>query len=288
MGKKSPKPPAPPDPFATAQAQSQANKDAAIAQSQLNMVNQYGPSGSIEYSERGNSAQGVPQYSVTTKLSPEQQRIYDLEQQASERFGQIGNKQLQNIDTVLSKPIDYNQFGAQPVVNEQTRQNAREAIIGRNRDQMDRDRANLEARLASKGISAGSQAYNDEFDKYNKSVNDFRLAADQRAGDEMQRVYGLERQQRDAAINELIQQRQIPINEISALLSGSQVQGPQFLNTPQSQINPANLEGAINANYQGQLANYQAQLQRRSQGLGALGSLLGQGLGAAGFFFGNR
>ena len=47
MGKSSPTPPAPPDPVATAQAQAAANKESAMATTQLgnpNIVNPYGTS----------------------------------------------------------------------------------------------------------------------------------------------------------------------------------------------------------------------------------------------------
>lgn len=48
MGKKS-SAPAAPDPVATANAQAAANKETAIAQAKLNMVNQVGPSGTLTY-----------------------------------------------------------------------------------------------------------------------------------------------------------------------------------------------------------------------------------------------
>lgn len=50
---KSPKAPAPPDPVATAQAQSQMNADTARLQAELNRANQYGPWGSVEYTNPG-------------------------------------------------------------------------------------------------------------------------------------------------------------------------------------------------------------------------------------------
>ena len=47
MGK--PKYPSPPDPYETAAAQGAVNKDTAITQAQLNMVDQQGPFGSLTY-----------------------------------------------------------------------------------------------------------------------------------------------------------------------------------------------------------------------------------------------
>jgi hypothetical protein len=64
MGKKSgPAAPAAPDPVATAQAQGQYNKDAAITQANLNRIDQYTPQGSITYSQIGTNSDGTPKYS---------------------------------------------------------------------------------------------------------------------------------------------------------------------------------------------------------------------------------
>jgi Chaperone of endosialidase len=69
--------------------------------------------------------------------------------------------------------------------------------------------------------------------------------------------------------------RNQPLNEISALLSGSQVQQPNFMGTPQQQIPTTDIAGLINNQFQQQFANYQAQQQAQNQLLGGI-------LGAAG------
>src|SRR5690606_21821689 len=105
MGKKSsPSPPAAPDPVKTAQAQAAANKEAAIATGQMNMVNQYTPYGSLEYSQRGTAPDGTPQYSATQTLSPEQQQMLDLTNQAGIQYGQTANTQLGAVSDRLSQP----------------------------------------------------------------------------------------------------------------------------------------------------------------------------------------
>jgi hypothetical protein len=69
--------------------------------------------------------------------------------------------------------------------------------------------------------------------------------------------------------------RNQPINEISALLSGSQVQQPQFMQTPQQQIPTTDYASLINQNFQQQFQNYQTQQQAQNQLLGGI-------IGAAG------
>lgn len=87
---------------------------------------------------------------------------------------------------------------------------------------------------------------------------------------------------RQQALQERVMQRQMPINELSAFLSQSQLQAPQFVNTPQTSVAAPNYQDAAFAAYNGQMAQAQAQAQQNAavtQGLFALG---GAGLGAFG------
>lgn len=342
MGKKSPSPPPAPDPVKTAEAQAAANKETAIAQAQLNMIDQYTPYGSLVYSPvegtaptfnqsaydsalaaynqalansnqqtggsrpgrpgggwansnvggpfgRGNAltppnpadfymgGSDVPRYSATQTLSPNQQQLLDLTEQAGIQFGNIANTQLGAIDERLSQPLDFSILGAAPTANEDTRQSVLDSIIERLQPQADRDRDRLETRLANQGISYGSEAWMRAMDDYNRSQNDMRLAANTFAGNEMAQLYGLEANQRDRAINEMIQQRQIPINELMAMLGGSQVQAPNFIGTPQTQVAGTPLADSVYGSYQGQLQNYAAQQQANAARTQGLFGLLGTG-----------
>ena len=87
MGK--PTAPTPPDPKVVAGAQAGTNVATAIANRQLAQVDQFGPGGSLTYSQTGtfdftdpNSGKTyqIPQYAETTALSPGQQAIYDQNQ----------------------------------------------------------------------------------------------------------------------------------------------------------------------------------------------------------------
>lgn len=73
-------------------------------------------------------------------------------------------------------------------------------------------------------------------------------------------------------------QRNQPLNEISALLSGSQVSQPSFVPTQMPTIPTTDVAGLINENY-GQRLNIwqQQQAQRQAQTQGILGGLFGLG-----------
>ena len=131
------------------------------------------------------------------------------------------------------------------------------------------DQAMAEALL---GNSTGQQSFeNDQtlIDRLNAiSQQDYANATGQ---------VGAENAERDAELNELLMLRNQPINEIAALLGGSQVQSPNFVNTNAGQMPTTDIAGLIaNADAQ-EMANWQAQMQSRQS---LLGGLLGLGSGA--------
>ena len=220
--------PTPPDPVATANAQGAANKEAAIASQELSMVNQVSPFGNLNFDQTRTSAEGTPQYTATSTLTPSGQRQLDLTNQAGERFGETANAQLNQVSGQLSEPVNFaglgqaptadlstlgqaptanfNNLGAAPVANEQTRQTVRQAIQDREQPFQDRRLDQLRTRLDTQGIAEGSQAYSRAMDDYNRGVNDFNLGADRDALGQMQGLYGIEADQRGRATNEIGQQ----------------------------------------------------------------------------------
>lgn len=107
MGKSSPKAPEPPDPKVTAAAQTQSNIDTANANANLNRVNQNTPWGSQTYSRSGAAnPDGTYQWTLDTKLSPDQQYLLDAQNNISKSLANIGQGQLNNLGDVLAKPLD--------------------------------------------------------------------------------------------------------------------------------------------------------------------------------------
>lgn len=289
MGKgASASPPKVPDPVATANAQAAANKETAIAQSQLNMVNQNTPFGSLAFEQTGEGQDGTPTFTATQTLAPEQQALLDETNKAALAFGQTANNQLATVQDRLSQPVNFDQFGAAPQANEATRLATRDAILARAQPDIDRDRAALEAQLVNQGFERGSTGFDDQFRNFNQGVNDLRLGADAAAGSEMARVFGLENAARNAQINELVQQRQIPLNELAAMLSGSQVQGPQFISAPQTGVSPTDVIGATFGAFNGEQNNFQIQNGLQASNNQGLFGLAGAGLGALGSIYGGQ
>ncbi len=287
MGKS--KAPAAPDPYATAAAQGTMNRETAVAQAGLNSTNQYTPYGSLEYQQIGAWGDGTPRFSATQTLAPSEQRQLDLSNQAQELYGQAGVAQLGRLQGTLSTPFspnlsggvsDYSQMFSRYGDPNIGRDQVESALMARMQPQIDRDRSALETRLANQGIGYGSEAYSGAMDDFSRGVNDARLGAVAQAGQEQSRLAGLAQQDagfqndyRQQSLQEQLALRNQPLNELSALLSGSQVQMPQFQNTPQTSVQGADLSGNVYSGYQGQVGAANAKNAQAGATAGGAASL---------------
>ena len=288
--------PAPPAPVIinagqTAGQQAEYNQEAAEKTRALNMINQYTPQGSSVFAPTGETIDGIEQFGVTQSYSPEQKALFDSQNRMKQGYADFGESQLANVRDTYSTPFDYSQFGAAPTLDENSRSAARANIISRNQAQMDRDRAARETSLANQGFTVGSEAYNSAIDDINRQNNDFYLAADAAAGNEMAQRYGLDVNARNQAINEAINQRNMPMSEMSTFMSGSQPVSPNFIGTPQGSIAAPNFAGMQAANAQaqnmGNMNTYNQQLATNRANTRGLYDLLGAGANAyAGYNFG--
>jgi hypothetical protein len=291
MGSKSASSPQAPDPSYVSQQQTQSNLNTAISQARLNNVNQVTPMGSLTYDETGGkldyAGNWVPQFTATTKLSPEQQKLYDTQTRVTQGAYDLADQYTGRIGQATAQPFNYDGLPNAPTYNEDYRRQQLDTIMQRNQPQLDRDRAQLEQRLADQGVGMEDPAYRTAMDQYSRSLNDFRLGADTQAGNAAAQQYGLEAQTRDRAIAERSNLRSQPINEVAALLgTGGGVQGPQFVNTPTSQIAPTDVSGNYWNAYAGQVQQQQMAQQSQNAMLGGLFGLAGAGLG--GYLYGRK
>ena len=92
--------------------------------------------------------------------------------------------------------------------------------------------------------------------------------------------------QREAALREQLAMRQLPLNEIAALMSGAQVQMPQFQAYQGADVAAAPIFGATQAAGQFAQQNYQNQIARQNAQMGLYGALAGMAGTALGGPFG--
>lgn len=260
-----PEPPEPPNPRETAAGSTSTNVGTAVANAFLGNVDQNTPYGTLRHNQTGSynwndpytgQTYNIPRFTSTTTLSPAQQRILGQTQGAQSNIAGIAQDQSAFIRNYLKKPFTGS--------NKETE--ARLFDLGRRRlDPMFKEQqAALDQKLADQGIAIGSKAYEtankQRYEGQNDAYNQLLLTGNQQAFDQ-----GLS-------------QRNQPINEIMALLSGSQVSHPQWAPNNMPNIPTTDVAGLINTNYDQRMGVFNQQNAQRQNLMGGLfglgGSLL--------------
>lgn len=256
-GKKPGAPPVP-DFNAAIQAQSEANQKAARQSAQLSNPNITTPYGSQTVTFNGDTP------NISQTLSPEQQRLY--QQQTGNQYG-LGQAAQQGIQGLNLNPIDPSSLPSMPINPGTT---ATQAMLSRIEPQISQDRELNASNLANQGIPLGSEAYDNAMRVQGNQENDLRLQA-AAAGIPM------DMQARQQALQEKMGLQSAPINNINALMSGSQAQMPQFQGYQGSQVTPAPV-------FAGAQAQNQAENNIFNQKMGQYNNMMGGlfGLGQAG------
>jgi len=211
MGKSTPQAPTPPDPVATAQAQAASNKETAIANANLNRINQYTPQGNLTYQQIGTNPDGTPQYQQTQTYSPGQQAVYDAQNQVSQALSNTALQGTNQVSAAMNKPwdtsganpmatnlqgagqgiqtgynpggniqtsLDFSKLSALPGINDfsgdaqSARNNAYSYATSRLDPQFDQEQRQLGASLAAKGVTENSTAYRNAMDQFARQKTD--------------------------------------------------------------------------------------------------------------------
>jgi hypothetical protein len=304
MGSKSGSAPAAPNPGMMAQQQTQSNMQTAAANSYLNAINQTTPYGSLKWNQTGTRQIGdghggfneLPEWSVSTELTPQQQKIVDAQQAATLGTSELARDYTSRIRDATAQPFTTNgmpQVAAlpdAPTYDKDYRQHAYETILQRAQPQQEADQRALQQRLADQGVGLNDPGYQSAMRAYSSGLNDFRLGADLNAQQSASQDFntatqgfqnqvqrrGLTVDDRNRAIQEALMVRNQPINEVSTLLgAGTGVQMPQFQNTQQQPIAPTDTMGPQMMAYQAQQNAYNQQLQQSNAAMGGLAGLAG-------------
>jgi hypothetical protein len=264
MGKSASAPP-PPDYAGAARETAAGNLDAARANIAANRVNQYTPYGSLEYQVSGEDKFGNPMWKATQSLSPVQQQLLDYQNQASLGLGQLAGKGLGYVSNMLDTPFDTSKL---PSTGFNPSQSYQDAYMQRLQPQIEQGREALDVKLANQGIPVGSEAYKRAMLAQSQRENDLLAAATTQG-------FGVGQQARQSALAEQAYLRNEPLNTLSAVRTGAQVQGPTFVN-PAQQANTAgaDLLGATQMGYNAQMGAANAQNAANNamtQGLFSLG-----------------
>ena len=246
----------------TAQAQAGMNQSTAVTQQLLNMTDQVNPWGTVDYTQNGSTSYvdsngnrvTVPTFTQTTTFTPEQQAIFDKTQGAQTNLAGIAQEQSQRVAETLSDPFEF--------TNQDAADWAYDLAQTRIAPQQEKNEAALRTKLINSGLRPGTAAWNSEMERMTQSFNDQnnQLALTGRA----------------QAFSEDLATRNQPLNELTALLSGSQVSNPAQMSsaTPQTSVGGVDYAGMVQDQYAQKLASHNAMM-------GGLFGLAGQGAGAA-------
>lgn len=302
MGKSVKAPPSP-DFTGAAQAQGQANLASGLQSAQLSNPNINSPYGTQTVTYDGT----IP--TVTQQLTPTGQQTVNQQQQADLGLATLANQQTGSVGNILNTPFG---FGGQPQsqldlsgvakapINGGT--TAQDAIMSRLQPQLDRQRTSTETGLINQGLRPGSEAYDNAIKDLGQQENDQRTQAalqglnlDMSANQQgfNQALQG--GQFGNTAVNQQLAQalqlRDQPLNEISGLMSGSQIQNPQFAAYQGQNVAPAPVMQGVQNQASWDQNLYNQQVAQQNSGLsglfglggsilgGPLGGLLGKGIG---------
>jgi len=290
----SPKAPAAPDYAAAAREQGIANEKAATQSNVSNNPNIISPYGNQTVTWNSTGAPGnVPQATVTQTLTPEAQATLESQQRVQNQFANLGETGIGNAQDTLSKAfnpnlpnlqtgLDTSGVAAMPVNAGMTGQ---AAIMSRLQPQIQQQQEALAQQLANQGITPGSEAYNNAMRTQGNQQNDLLTQAalqglnlDMSANNQGYNQALQSGQFGNTALQQSLAQqtalRNQPINEVTALMSGSQIQNPQFQQYTGSNVAAAPVFQGVQAQNQAAMDLYgikQNAANANMQGLASLG-----------------
>lgn len=292
---KPPAAPAAPDYTGAAIAQGAANKETAVAQARLNNPNIYSPYGNQTVTWGTPDATGVSQPTINQTLTPEAQRALTAQQNLQANLATLGGQSYNTAFNVMSKPFDYtgrvqtaldtSGIAKMPVNAGTTGQ---EAIMSRLEPSLAKNRVSTETQLINQGLRPGTEAYDNAIKLLGQQENDARtqaalqginldMSANTQGYNQALQSGQFGNTANQQALAQAITQRQLPLNEINALMSGSQIQNPTFSPYSGSNIAPPPIANATAQQGAFDQNTYNQQTGTYNQNLAGLYSLAGAG-----------
>jgi hypothetical protein len=187
--------PSPPDPYATAAAQTKSNQNTAQYQQSLNDVNQITPYGSLTYNQTGTAADGAPITTANLALNPNINNLVNTDISNSQNMANMGSILQSNVKNSIQNgtPGAPNLQTIWPLENMDALQNTSlQNVTGlQNLDlsagalQSQIDKANMstmdplwnryqnqtQQQLYDQGLAPGSEGYSQGMNDFNNSRN---------------------------------------------------------------------------------------------------------------------
>ena len=285
-----------PDYAGAAVAQGAANEATARINARNANPNIKGPLGSQTVSFEGD------QPNITQTLTPQAQSTLEAQQRVQGALASLGERGAATASGVLGTPfdssgaplqtrLDLSNVARMPVNAGTTGQ---EAIMARLQPQIERMDAQTRTRLANQGLVPGGEAYKNAMLDVNQQKNDLMsqaalqglnldIGAQAQGFGQATNQMGVQNAAEQAELQRRLALRGQPLNEITGLMSGSQIMMPQFQSYQPSPAAPAPvMQGAL-AQGQANMQNYGIQSANANAQTAGLYGLAGAGLGAAAY-----
>jgi hypothetical protein len=267
-----PSPPQPPDPSATAATQMGANVGSAEATTLMNQVNQVGPYGGLNYTQRGTQTVktplgnfDVPQFTATQWYTPTGEQELKYQEATGLNIGEAGQALSGQIANTLANPIQLP--GTPDLSNESVDKQLYSEYAPMMNYELGNQKAQLESQLQAQGATPGSSAYNNAMTLFNNNAqqawNSMYMAGRGEATSEMQQNYQNRLNQAMTAYNQ-------PMQTVATLMGMGAPQSQPLTTTPSANIAPANYEQDVNQAYQNEMQAYKEQVANQSATMGGI------------------
>lgn len=269
-----------------AQQTAQASQVATDAQTAANRPNQSTPWGNSTWTRNSDGT-----WSQNVSLDPQDQQALDYQQKLGAERSRLAGGMFSRVASEMGSPVDFGQFQEYGQVGDYNarRQANEDAAYSRATSRLDpqweQQMSDMDVRLRTQGLAPGDEAYDRAMGNMTRARNDAyaiaRNDAVTQGREESALAYDQELGQanyqnnlRTQQIQDELTKRGWSLNEINALLSGSEVgmpEMPAFEGATRAQ-SPDYMQAA-QSTYQGQLDRYnakQAGLQGMFSGLTSL------------------
>ena len=245
--------PTPTDPKQTAEIQNQYNLSAGNANQQANAINQYTPFGSLQYTPTTDPKTGVTSYTATQTLDPKNQALLDTLYGTKAQAGQGASNVLQGAytgapnllgtaDSATNQMMAGEMGYLNPFFSQQTN--------------------NLDNQLRNQGLMPGTPAYDNAMNTMRQSQG--------------QTVSGAIAQFQPQAFQEATTAYQMPAQMAAQLSALGGPMGLGLTNTPTTNYQASNYQGAVaNADQMAQ-QTYQAQQAAQSAEIAGIAGTVGK------------
>jgi hypothetical protein len=221
---------------------------------------------------------GGGQWSQTVALNPEDQAQLDRERLVTKNLTNTGIGMLDRVNAAVKDPLD---LSGAPVAGDpsfQVNKDIQEAMMSRMAPDLLRQRQRQEAQLIAQGVGGNTQSeiWDEAQQDLGRNYNDASMQALLAGASEADKQFNRQNTARNQYINEATMMRNMPLNELLALMRGQSVATPQFQGTPNTTAGLAaapDLLGATQAQYGAQMDAYNAKQASK-------GNLLSSAMGA--------